>query len=232
MGLIPVQLPTKPYPFPARNDFAIANTALIAIDMQGDFCLPGGFMDAIGLSVETLRKPLANAGRLIERCRALGIAVIHTREGFSPDLSDAQPNRLWRGSNHPIVGDRGPLGRYLIRGEPGWQIVPEVAPIAGEAIFDKPSYGSFGTTTLDSYLRERGIRNLIACGVTSDCCVHLTVQEALDRGYDCLTVSDASAAAFEDLHERLMMQIEKKGGVFGTVCDTQTLLDALEKFGQ
>ncbi len=223
------RIAASPHAFPLSAPLDLAHAALIAIDMQGDFCLPGGYMDAIRLSVATLRAPLVNAARLIAAFRASGGSVIHTREGFAPDLSDAQPNRLWRGEDggHPIVGDRGPLGRYLIRGEPGWEIVPEVAPIEGEVIFDKPSYGAFSTTAIGAYLSENGIHFLIVCGVTSDCCVHLTVQEALDRGFECLTVSDASAAAFTSVHEHLMQQIVRKGGVFGAVATTDEVIAAL-----
>lgn len=224
-----MQIPSRPYSFPVRADLSIANTALLCIDMQGDFLLPGGFMDAIGLSFETMRSPIDNIARLQKLCRQLGIAVLHTREGFPPDLSGVQPNRLWRGENgdHAIVGDEGPLGRYLIRGESGWEIVPEVAPVKGEPVFDKAGYGSFGASDIGSYLQDRGIANLIVCGVTAECCVHMTVQEALDRGFDCLTVRDATASAFTPVHENLMRQIELKGGVFGALADTQDVLDAL-----
>lgn len=220
---------SKPYSFPLRADFSPANTALMSIDFQGDFCRPGGYMDAIGLSPETLSRPLANAKRLLERGRALGMTIVHTREGYAPDLSDAPPNRLWRGEHgdQPGIGDEGLLGRYMIRGESGWQIVTEVAPLDGEKVFDKPSYGAFSSTDADGYLRGKGIGNLIVFGVTSDCCVHQTVQEALDRSYDCLTVSDASAATFESVHDLFMGLIERKGGVFGAVCTTETLLAAL-----
>lgn len=224
-----MQIAAKPYAFPVRADLSPSNAALLCIDLQGDFCSRGGFMDALGLSFSTMRKPLGNVARLQIACRAAGIAVIHTREGFSADLGDVQPNRLWRGDDglHPIVGDSGPLGRYLIRGEPGWQILPEVCPATGEAVFDKPGYGTFGRSCLHDHLQRLGINNLIVCGVTSDCCVHLTVQEALDRGYDCLTVSDASAAAFDTVHQNLMQQIERKGGVFGAVTDTATIVSAI-----
>ena len=165
----------------------------------------------------------------MRRFRALGFPVIHTRETFRPDLADAQSNRLWRGPDgrHPIVGDRGPLGRHLIAGEPGWAIMPEVAPLAGEPVFDKPSYGAFGTTALDAALRSAGIRNLVLCGVTSDCCVRTIAAEALDRGYDCLTVSDATAATAPAVHRDGMRQIALKGGVLGAVADTDAVLDAL-----
>ncbi|MBE7212856.1 MAG: cysteine hydrolase [Gluconacetobacter diazotrophicus] len=218
-----------PYRFPLNGRLTPDSTTLLAIDMQGDFCRPGGFMDRLGLPFEALQSVLPRAAALLERFRALGFPVIHTRETFRPDLSDAQVNRLWRGPDgrRPIVGDSGPLGRHLVAGEPGWAIMPEVAPHDGELVFDKPSYGAFGTTTIDAALRAGGIRNLIVCGVTSDCCVRTIVAEALDRGYDCLTVSDATGATSPDLHRELMWQIAIKGGVLGAVADAAAVLDAL-----
>ena len=218
-----------PYPFPLGRDVTPGTTALLCVDMQGDFCRPGGFMDGLGLSYEALRAALPGAAALLAGFRAAAFPIFHTRETFSADLADVQPNRLWRGTHgrHPIVGDCGPLGRYLIAGEPGWAIVPEVAPIGDEIVFDKPSYGVFGTTAIDRDLETRGIRNLVVCGVTSDCCVRTIVAEALDRGYDALTVADATAATSPALHRDLMSQIALKGGVLGAVADTRTVLQAL-----
>lgn len=220
---------SAPYRFPLNGRLTPDCTAILAIDMQGDFCRPGGFMDRLGLAFGELQAALPRAAALLKRFRLLGFPVIHTRETFRPDLSDAQVNRLWRGPDgrRPIVGDSGPLGRHLVAGEPGWAIVPEVAPRDGELVFDKPSYGAFGTTAIDDALRVGGICNLILCGVTSDCCVRTIVAEALDRGYDCLTVSDATAATSPDLHRDLMRQIAVKGGVLGAVADTGAVLDAL-----
>ena len=219
-----------PYPFPLSRDLTPGTTALLCVDMQGDFCRPGGFMDGLGLSYGELRAALPGAAALLAGFRARSFPVFHTRETFSPDLAGVQPNRLWRGADgrHPIVGDHGPLGRYLIAGEPGWAIVPEVAPVDGEFVFDKPSYGAFGTTTIDRDLKVRGIRNLVVCGVTSDCCVRTIVAEALDRGYDALTVADATAATSSALHRDLMNQIALKGGVLGAVAETRTVLQALQ----
>ncbi|MBW8635932.1 cysteine hydrolase [Hoeflea sp. WL0058] len=220
---------SQPYPFPLAGALSVETTAFLFIDMQGDFCRPGGFMDAQGLDVAALASGLGNAARLLAAARAGGFAVIHTREGYAADLSDAPPNRLWkgRGDDQPAVGDAGPHGRYLIRGEPGWEIMPEVAPIVGETVLDKPSYGTFVSTDIDRRLRAKGVANLVVCGVTSDCCVHQTVQEALDRGFDCLTVADASAAGFAPVHERMMEQIGLKGGVFGAAASTDAVLAAL-----
>lgn len=222
-------LASTPYPFPLGRDLTPDTTALISIDMQGDFCRRDGFMDRLGLAYEELRAALPGAAALLAGFRAGAFPIFHTRETFSPDLADVQPNRLWRGADgrRPIVGDRGPLGRSLIAGEPGWAIVPEVAPIGDEMVFDKPSYGAFGTTAIDRHLKARGIRNLVVCGVTSDCCVRTIVAEALDRGYDALTVADATAATSPALHRDLMRQIAVKGGVLGAVADTRTVLQAL-----
>lgn len=222
---------STPYHFPLDGVLSRATTALLAVDMQGDFCLAGGFMDRLGLPYRELRGALPAAAALLASFRTEGFPVFHTRETFSPDLSDVQPNRLWRGPDgrQPIVGDRGPLGAFLIAGEPGWAIVPEVAPVDGETVFDKPSYGAFGTTAIDGALKSRGIRNLVICGVTSDCCVRTIVAEALDRGYDCLTIADATAATSVRLHRELMDQIALKGGVLGAVTDARTVLDALPR---
>lgn len=219
----------EPYPFPLRGPLSPSGTALLVIDMQGDFCSAGGFMDRIGLDWRAMRAPADRIARLLAAFRAGGFLICHTRESFPPDLTGAQPNRLWRGAggDSAILGDTGPLGRHLITGEPGWQIIPEVAPLDGEAIFDKPGYGAFGTTALGAHLAAHGIRNLVVTGVTSDCCVHLTVQEALDRGYDCLTVSDATASAFPAQHADLIARIRRKGGVFGTAAGTDAILAAL-----
>ncbi len=218
-----------PYPFPLDGVLTPGTTALLCVDMQGDFCRPGGFMDGLGLAHEELRAALPGAAALLARFRAGGFPIFHTRETFSADLADVQPNRLWRGADghHPIVGDHGPLGRYLIAGEPGWAIVPEVAPEGDEIVFDKPSYGAFGTTAIDRELKARGIRNLVVCGVTSDCCVRTIVAEALDRGYDALTVADATAATTAAVHRDLMSQIALKGGVMGAVADTRTVMQAI-----
>ncbi|MGI3900715.1 MAG: cysteine hydrolase family protein [Janthinobacterium lividum] len=220
---------SAPYPFPLDGRLSPADTALLAIDMQGDFCRSGGFMDRLGLPYGELQAALPQAAALLRRFRSLGFPVVHTRETFSSDLSDVQPNRRWRGPDglHPIVGDHGPLGRHLVAGELGWAIVPEVAPLAGEMVFDKPSYGAFGTTAIGPALEAAGVRNLIVCGVTSDCCVRTVVAEALDRGFDCLTVSDATASTSPAVHRDLMRQIAMKGGVLGAVADTRAVLARL-----
>ena len=220
---------SAPHPFPLDGGLATGGTALLAVDMQGDFCSAGGFMDRLGLPFGELRAALPGAAALLGRFRALGLPVLHTRETFRPDLSDVQPHRLWRGPDgrRPVVGDRGPLGRHLVAGEPGWAIVPEVTPLDGEPILDKPSYGAFGTGAIGAALDAAGVRNLVVCGMTSDCCVRTIVAEALDRGYGCLTVSDATAATSPAVHRGLMEQIASKGGVLGAVADARAVLASL-----
>lgn len=220
----------QPYAFPLNRPLSASTTALIVIDVQGDFCAEGGYMAGFGFDLTALRKPIPRIRALLAACRANGITVCHTRETFSPDLSDVQAHRLWRGADGKgvAVGDEGPNGRYLIRGAPCWEIIPEVAPLPGEAVFDKPSYGAFATTDIDAYLRKKGIKDVIFAGLTTDCCIHTTVREALDRGYDTLTVSDATAAGTPDVHEAALRLLIKKSGVFGAVADTAAVLAAIE----
>ncbi len=220
-----------PYAFPLNRRVSIETTALIVIDVQGDFCADGGYMAGFGFDLTALRRPIPNIQALLAACRAKGITVCHTRETFAADLSDVQAHRLWRGADGQgvAVGDTGPNGRYLIDGEPCWEIIPEVAPWPGEAIFDKPSYGAFSTTDIDRFLRDNGIRDLIFAGLTTDCCIHTTVREALDRGYDTLTVSDATAAGTEAVHEAALKLLIKKSGVFGAVADTKSVLTTIDR---
>ena len=221
----------QPYAFPLSGVLAPANTALLVIDMQGDFCAPGGYMDRFGFDLTALRRPIPFAAALLAAFRRQGFPVIHTRETFAADLSDVQPHRLWRGQDGKgvAVGDEGPLGRHLIRGAACWEIIPELAPQAGERVLDKPAYGAFSCTDLDSHLRSHGITNLVMAGLTSDCCIHTNVREALDRGYDCLTVADATGACFPEVHEAAIRLLVKKSGVFGAVCDTAAVLAALDR---
>lgn len=225
-----MKLRTNPYQFPLNCDLTTENTALLVIDMQGDFCAEGGYMHQFGFDLAALRRPIPVIARVIAACRAVDLPVIHTRETFKSDLSDVQPHRLWRGIDGTgvAVGDEGPKGRYLIEGAECWQIIPELAPIEGETVFDKPSYGAFGFTAIESHLRERGIRNLIFTGLTTDCCIHTNVREALDRGFDCLTLSDGTGACFDAVHDAAIQLLIKKSGVFGAVGVSEALLEALE----
>ena len=228
------KVPSQPYSFPLKGPLSPVNTVLLVIDMQGDFCAPGGYMDRFGFDLAALRRPIPFIAALLAAFRHHDFPVIHTRETFSPDLQDVQPHRLWRGQDGTgvAVGDEGPLGRHLIRGAACWEIIPELAPQSGELVLDKPAYGAFSCTDIHSQLQARGIKNLVMTGLTSDCCIHTNVREALDRGYDCLTVSDATGACFDDVHEAAIRLLIKKSGVFGAVCDTAAILDAFGASGR
>ena len=219
----------EPYAFPLNGGIDPTNTALLVIDMQIDFCAPGGYIERLGIDLEAVRAPIAPIGRVMAAMRQAGFTIVHTRETFQPDLSDAQPHRLFRGADGMgiIPGDEGPLGRCLIQGEPCWDIIEELAPAEGEAIFDKNGYGAFGTTAIDAYLRKRGIANLILTGVTSDCCIQSNLREALDRGYDCLTLEDCCGAPSRESHDHSMAIIRGPAGVFGTLSTSDAVLDAL-----
>jgi nicotinamidase-related amidase len=220
----------NPYPWPFDAAATPANTALVVIDMQFDFVGRGGYVDRMGYDLSAVRAPIVPISRLMARARTLGIAVIHTREGHRPDLSDLPANKRWRsrriGTDGVGIGDPGPNGRILVRGEPGWQIIDELAPLAGEVIIDKPGKGSFCATDLELLLQLRGIRHLALTGVTTDVCVHTTMREANDRGFECLIVSDATGATDRGNHDAALKMVTMQGGVFGAVASSAALLQA------
>jgi nicotinamidase-related amidase len=212
---------------PHAFEFAPASTALILIDMQRDFLEPGGFGDALGNDVSRLARVVPKLQKLLAAARAIGMTIIHTREGHRPDLADAPPAKILRGAPGRRIGDIGPMGRILVRGEAGHDIVPALYPLAGEPVIDKPGKGAFYATDLEAILKHRAIDTLIVTGVTTEVCVHTTVREANDRGYRCLVPGDCCGSYFDEFHEVGLRMIAAQGGIFGWVCESAGLHDAL-----
>jgi len=213
----------EPYDF----EFDPRTTALVVIDMQRDFVDPGGFGEALGNDVSLLRRAVEPTRRVLDACRAAGVMVIHTREGHRPDLSDCPPAKLARGHLDNGIGDPGPMGRILVRGEYGHDIVDELKPLAGEPVVDKPGKGAFYATDLENMLRNRGITRLVVTGVTAEVCVQTTVREANDRGFECLVLSDCIASYFPEFYEMTLKMIKAQGGIFGWVAPSAPFLAAL-----
>ncbi|MDY6919521.1 MAG: cysteine hydrolase [Pseudomonadota bacterium] len=220
-----IELNAEPYPI--RIDPAC--TVLLMIDMQRDFLEPGGFGSSLGNDVSKLQRAIAPCRRLLAVARAAGMLVIHTREGHRPDLADSHPAKLERGDPATRIGAPGPMGRILIRGEPGHDIIPELYPVAGEVVIDKPGKGAFYQTDLELILRQRGVDTLLVAGVTTEVCVHTSIREANDRGYRCLAVADACASYFDEFHDTGLRMIKAQGGIFGWVTDSHTVVTALEQ---
>jgi len=217
-----VELAARPFPLSLRR----SSTALVVIDMQRDFLEPGGFGELLGNDVSLLRATIEPTRRVLAAARAAGLLVIHTREGHRPDLTDCPPAKLERGGKR-FIGTDGPMGRILVRGERGHDIIDELAPMAGEPVIDKPGKGAFFATDLELILRDRGVRTLLVCGITTDVCVHTTMREANDRGFECLMLSDGTAATDMGNHLAALKMITMQHGVFGAHADSAALLAAL-----
>jgi nicotinamidase-related amidase len=218
-----IEIPGEPGPIV----LALRRTALIIIDMQRDFLEPGGFGAALGNDVSQLAAAVAPCRAVLDAARRTEMLVVHTREGHRPDLSDAPLAKLERGNPALRIGAKGPMGRILIRGEPGHDIIPELAPRNCEPVIDKPGKGAFYATELDALLKNREIENLFVCGVTTEVCVNTTVREANDRGYRCIVLSDCCASYFPDFHAAGLAMIKAQGGIFGWVSESQSVLAAL-----
>jgi biuret amidohydrolase len=223
--VVKTQIAAEPQPISVELD----RTALVIIDMQRDFLEPGGFGETLGNDVSRLQAAVKPLQAVLAAARDTGMLVIHTREGHRPDLSDAPPAKIERGAPSKRIGDAGPMGRILIRGEDGHDIVPELYPIEGEPVIDKPGKGAFYQTDLESMLRHCGIENLLVAGVTTEVCVNTTVREANDRGYRCIVLGDCCASYFPDFHEMGLNMIKAQGGIFGWVSDSTNALAALSR---
>lgn len=219
------KIQAEPYDF----DFELESTALIMIDMQRDFVEPAGFGESLGNDVSLLRSSIEPCKDLLETARKVDMFIIHTREGHRPDLSDLQPAKKERGNPTMKIGDAGPMGRILVRGEIGHDIIPELYPIAGEPVVDKPGKGAFYDTDLLGILRNRGIQSLIVCGVTTEVCVHTTVREANDRGFNALVPADCTASYFPEFKRVALEMIKAQGGIFGWVSDSDRVIQGLEE---
>lgn len=223
-----MQFNAEPYPL----EFQPESTALLIIDMQRDFLESGGFGEMLGNDVSLLRSAIKPTQAVLETARAAGLMVVHTREGHRPDLTDAPPTKLARGRLKTGIGDPGPMGRVLIRGEHGHDIIPELYPRPDEPVIDKSGKGAFYETDLDLILHNRGIKTLIVCGVTTEVCVHTTVREANDRGYECLVLQDCVGSYFPEFQRVGLEMIKAQGGIFGWVSNSGEVVHVLKEINK
>lgn len=225
------KIEANPYNWPFDGPLVPEKTALMIIDMQTDFCGKGGYVDRMGYDISFTARAIAPIRRLLDKVRMIPeFTVIYTREGHRPDLSDLPNNKRWRSARIGAeIGSMGPAGRILVRGEPGWEIIDELAPIDGEIIIDKPGKGSFYATDLDLILRTKGITHLILTGITTDVCVHTTMREANDRGYECLILEDCTGATDWENHLAALKMVTMQGGVFGSVSSSKKVIAVLDE---